>query len=42
MTPHRHPIALEMFRLTALLTLVVLAITIGLPVVLALAAAAGR
>ena len=42
MTAHSRPIALEMLRLTALLTIVAVGITVGLPFVLALAATAGR
>jgi hypothetical protein len=39
---HRHPIALEVLRLTALLAAAAVGITVGLPFLLALAATAGH
>lgn len=39
---HGHPVAFEMLRLTAFLTVAALSITVVLPFLLALAASAGR
>ena len=42
MNAHGYPVALEVLRLAAMLTVAALSITIGLPFLIALAAAAGR